>query len=197
VIGGSDLKNGMTILYNGAPHRIEYFQHVKPGKGSAFTRTKLRNLVTGSVIEYTFKAREDIETALVERKELEYLYREPSELHFMDPETYEQVAFPAGRCENIAPFLKENIRVTVTMYQDKMLDIALPNFVELKIVRTDPGFRGDTVTGGTKPATLEIGGVVQFPMFVNEGDVIQIDTRTAEYLSRVSRDSGNSQSQGA
>jgi elongation factor P len=185
VIGGSELKNGMTILYNGEPYRVEYFQHVKPGKGSAFTRTKLRNLATGAVLEYTFKAREDIETALVERKEIEYLYKDPQEVHFMDPETYDQIAYPTDRCKNVIPWLKENMRVTVTLFKDKMLDIAVPNFVELKVVETDPGLRGDTAQGGSKPAKLESGGVVTVPLFINEGDVIQIDTRTGEYLNRV------------
>jgi elongation factor P len=185
VIGGSDLKNGMTILYNGEPYRVEYFQHVKPGKGNAFTRTKLKNLTTGSVLEYTFKSREDIETAMVERKEMEYLYRDNAFYYFMDPDTYEQLPFATDRCKQIAPYLKENMLATVTMFQGKLLDIAVPTFVELKVAETDPGLRGDTATGGNKPATLETGGVVNVPLFVNEGDVIQIDTRTGEYLGRV------------
>lgn len=185
MIGGSDLKNGMTILFSGDPCRVEYFQHVKPGKGSAFTRTKLRNLVTGAVLEQTFKSRDNIETAMVERKELEYLYRDPNSFHFMDPENYEQIQFPAARCEHIAKYLKENMRVTVTMYKDALLDITVPNFVELKVAKTDPGLKGDTAAGGSKPAELETGGVVNVPLFVNEGDMIQIDTRTGEYLGRV------------
>jgi len=184
VIGGSDLKNGMTILYDGDVYRVEYFQHVKPGKGSAFTRTKLKNLETGAVIENTFKSKDNIETALVERKEMEYLYRDSSNYHFMNPETYDQVSFPAGRCEHIAPYLKENMRVTVTMYQDRVLDISVPNFVKLRVAKTDPGIKGDTAAGGSKPAELETGGVVNVPLFINEGDVIQIDTRTGEYLGR-------------
>jgi len=184
VIGGSDLKNGMTILYNGAPCRVEYFQHVKPGKGGAFTRTKLKNLATGAMLEYTFKARENIETALIERKEMEYLYRDASDLYFMDPESYEQLPFSAKRCKNIIPYLKENSRVTVVMYDDKVLDITVPNFVDLKIAKTDPGVKGDTAAGGSKPAELETGGIVNVPLFINEGDVIQIDTRTGEYLGR-------------
>ena len=186
MVGGSDLKNGMTILYNGEPYRVEYFQHVKPGKGSAFTRTKLRNLTTGSILEFTFKARDEIELATVERKEVEYLYKDPSFFYFMDPESYEQIQLPAKQCEKIAAYLKENMRVAVTTYKDRVLDIAVPNFVELKVAKTDPGFRGDTATGGSKPATLETGGVVTVPLFINEGDIIQIDTRTGEYLSRKS-----------
>ncbi|MFH1731949.1 MAG: elongation factor P [Planctomycetota bacterium] len=184
MIGGSELKNGMTILYNGDPCRVEYFQHVKPGKGSAFTRTKLRNLATGAVLEYTFKTRENIETALIERKEMEYLYRDGSDLYFMDPESYEQLPFSAKRCKNIIPYLKENMHVTVVMYEDKVLDITVPNFVDLKVAKTDPGVKGDTAAGGSKPAELETGGVVNVPLFINEGDVIQIDTRTGEYLGR-------------
>ena len=185
MIGGSDLKNGMTILYNGEVCRVEYFQHVKPGKGSAFTRTKLKNLITGAVVEFTFKARDEIEQATVDRKEFEYLYHDQANYYFMDPESYEQVPFPAERCTHIKPYLKENMHVIVLMYQDKLLDIAVPNFVELRVAKTDPGFKGDTATGGSKPAVLETGGVVTVPLFVNEGDVIQIDTRTGEYLSRV------------
>lgn len=185
MVGGSELKNGMTLLHNGQIWRVDYFQHVKPGKGSAFTRTKLKNLETGAVLEYTFKARDDIELAQVDRKELEYLYRDPANYHFMDPQSFEQTTLSANRCEHMGPFLKENMHVTALLYQDRLLDISLPNFVELKVVKTDPGLRGDTVTGGTKPATLETGGVVNVPLFVNEGDVIQIDTRTGEYLSRV------------
>ncbi len=185
MIGGSDLKNGMTILYSGGVYRVEYFQHVKPGKGSAFTRTKLKNMESGSVIEITFKSRDDIETASVERKDLESLYRDPVNYYFMDQKTYEQTSVPADRCSGIAPYLKENMLVTVTMYGDKLLDIAVPNFVELRIAKTDPGFKGDTATGGSKPAVLETGGVVTVPLFVSEGDLIQIDTRSGEYLGRV------------
>ena len=185
MIGGSDLRNGMTILYNGDPCRVEYFQHVKPGKGSAFTRTKLKNLATGSVLEYTFKARENIDLAQVTRKEMEYLYRDGSDLYFMDPESYEQTPFAASRCESILPYLKENMRVTLVMFEDRVLDITIPNFVELKVARTDPGLKGDTAAGGSKPAELETGGVVNVPLFINQGDVIQIDTRTGEYLGRV------------
>ena len=184
MIGGKDLKNGMTIIYNGAPYRVEYFQHVKPGKGGAFTRTKIRNLVTESVLEVTFKDRDEIETAMVERKELEFIYKDGSNFHFMDPETYEQIAFPAERCEKISTFLKENMRVTVTTFKEKVLDIAVQTFVELKVIKTDPGFKGDTVSGGSKQATLETGDGVNVPLFINEGDIIQIDTRTGEYLSR-------------
>lgn len=184
MIGGSDLKNGMTILYNGEPCRVEYFQHVKPGKGSAFTRTKLKSLASGAVLEYTFKAREDIQTALIERREMEYLYRDASNLYFMDPENYEQLPFAADRCKRIAPYLKENATVTVVMFEEKMLDITIPNFVNLTVARTDPGLKGDTAAGGSKPAELETGGVVNVPLFINEGDVIQVDTRTGDYLGR-------------
>jgi elongation factor P len=185
VIGGSDLKNGMTILHNGAVWRVDYFQHVKPGKGSAFTRTKLKNIESGVTLEYTFKSKEHIEPARVERKEAEYLYRDPSNLYFMDPESYEQFPFSAERCKHIAPYLKENMMVTVARHDDRVLDISIPNFVELKVAQTDPGLRGDTASGGSKPATLETGGVVNVPLFIEEGQVIQIDTRTGEYLGRV------------
>jgi elongation factor P len=184
VIGGSDLKNGMTIIHNGDVWRVEYFQHVKPGKGSAFTRTKLKNVSTGQVLEHTFKSKDNIEQAMVERSEMEYLYRDGNMLYFMDPETYEQTPFSAERCEHILPYLKENMNVTVAKHGDTVLDISIPNFVELAVAKTDPGLKGDTATGSTKPATLETGGVVNVPLFIEEGDVIQIDTRTGEYLSR-------------
>jgi len=185
VISGNDLRNGMTILHDGNVYRVEYFQHVKPGKGNAFTRTKLRNLENDSIIEHTFKAKDNIEQAMVERKEAEFLYQDGQAYYLMDPETYEQFPIPAERCEHIAPFLKENMRVTVTMHEGRVLDISLPNFVELEVAKTDPGVRGDTASGGSKPATLETGGVIQVPLFVEEGEVIQIDTRTGEYLKRV------------
>ncbi len=185
MIGGSDLKNGMTILHNGSVWRVDYFQHVKPGKGSAFTRTKLKNVETGNVLEYTFKSKDNIEQAHIERRDMEYLYRDGDSYYFMDPETYEQFPLSAERCKSIAPYLKENMMVTVVRYGDQVLDVSVPNFVELKVARTDPGLRGDTAAGGSKPATLESGGVVNVPLFIEEGDVIQIDTRTGEYLSRV------------
>jgi len=174
----------MTIIHNGSVWKVDYFQHVKPGKGSAFTRTKLKNIETGTVLEYTFKAREDIQTARVERKEMEYLYRDAANYYFMDPETYDQLPFPNERCQHIAPYLKENMLVTVTMHEDRLLDITVPTFVQLKVAKTDPGLKGDTASGGSKPATLETGGVVNVPLFINEGDLIQIDTRTGEYLGR-------------
>lgn len=184
MIGGNELKNGMTILHNGQVHRVEYFQHVKPGKGSAFTRTKLKNLETGAVLEHTFKAKDSIDTATVERKEMEYLYRDPTYYYFMDPETYEQLPFAAERCGRIAAYLKESTVVTVTMFQDRVLDISLPKLVELKVTKTDPGLKGNTATGGNKPAELETGAVVNVPLFVDQGDIIQIDTHTGEYLGR-------------
>ena len=185
MINGSDLKNGVTILHSGGVYRVEYFQHVKPGKGGAFTRTKLKNLATGAILEHTFKSKDNIETAMVERKEMEYLYRDASYCYFMDPKTYEQLQFPTDQCKHIAPFLKENTLITVARHGETLLEISLPNFVEIKIAKTDPGVKGDTATGGSKPALLETGGAVNVPLFVNEGDVIQIDTRTGGYLGRV------------
>ena len=184
MIGGSDLKNGMTILYNGEPCRVEYFQHVKPGKGSAFTRTKLKSLASGAVLEYTFKSREDIQTAQIKRKDMEFLYRDNSDLYFMDPETFEQIPYPINRCKDIAPFMKEGSTATLVIFEEKVLDITIPNFVELAVAKTDPGLKGDTAAGGSKPAELETGGVVNVPLFISEGEVIQIDTRTGEYLGR-------------
>lgn len=160
------------------------FQHVKPGKGSAFVRTKLKNIRTGGVIERTFRAGEKLPRAHMERKEMQYLYREGDAFVFMDNETYDQVSLTAEQMGDSVKYLKENINIYLLTHNGALMGIELPNSVELKVVSAAPGVRGDTATGATKAATLESGLVVQVPLFVEEGDVVRVDTRTGEYLER-------------
>jgi len=185
MISSNDLKNGMTIIVNGTVHQILWFHHRKPGKGPAFVKTKLRNLRTGAIIEHTFRAKEPVEQAIVERRQLEYLYRDGSGYVFMDPETYEQMPISAKLIEPLAKFLKENEQMGVTMYDGDVIEAALPPTVELKVAEAPPGNKGDTATGGTKPVTLETGAVINVPLFVEEGQMIRVDTRTGEYVTRV------------
>src|SRR5690554_5766626 len=161
------------------------FQHVKPGKGAAFVRTKLRNLKNGNIQEKTFRAGEKVPRAHVETRQMQYLYESGGEYTFMDNETYEQVSLPRERLEREVKFLKENMNVNLVIYKGETIGIQLPNTVELEVVETEPGIKGDTATGGSKPAKLETGLVVQVPFFINVGDVLRIDTRTGEYLERV------------
>lgn len=182
----NDLRSGMTILLGGKVHQVLEAQHIKPGKGGAFSRVKLKNLETGTIIDQTFRAAEKVEQAIVERKALEYLYRTGEQFVFMDPETYEQIHLSVDRVQRIVGFLKENTEVNVTMHAGQVIEISLPTFLVLEVAETDPGVRGDTATGGSKPAKLETGGVVKVPLFINVGDKVRIDTRTGEYLERVS-----------
>lgn len=184
MISPNELKTGMTILWNGAIQQIVDFQHVKPGKGNAFVRTRLKNLKTGQVIENIFKAKESIEQAIVERHIVQYLYKDASNMVFMDNNTYDQIEVPISSAEHLLPYLKENQEVTAVMYEGKVIDVTLPFTVELKVVSAPPGVRGDTAQGGSKPVEVETGATVTVPLFINEGDVIKIDTRTGEYLTR-------------
>jgi elongation factor P len=184
MVSTNEFKNGMTIIWNGQIHQIVEFQHVKPGKGHAFVRTRLKNLRTGQVIENIFKAKEDVEQAIVERHIVQYLYRDPSKLVFMDTNTYEQMEVPISAVEHLLPYLKENQEVTAVMCEGEVIDVALPYTVELTVVHAPPGVRGDTATGGTKSVEVETGATIQVPLFINEGDVIKVDTRTGEYLTR-------------
>jgi len=183
MVSTNDLKNGMTIIWNGQIHQIVEFQHVKPGKGHAFVRTKLKNLKTGQVIENIFKAKEDVEQAIIERRIVQYLYRDANNLVFMDNNTYEQIEVPISQTEHLLPYLKENEEVTAVMHEGEVIDVALPFTVELKVVSAPPGVKGDTAAGGTKPVKVETGATIQAPLFINEGDVIKVDTRTGEYLT--------------
>jgi len=181
----ADFRTGLKIELDGKPFTIIEFLHVKPGKGGAFVRTKLKNMITGQVLEKTFRAGEKVVPPNIQEKEMQYLYQDKDEFCFMDTETFDQVFLTVEQLKENRPFLKENTNVKVLIYNDRIMGIELPNFVDLKIVQTDPGIKGNTVTGGSKPATLESGAVIQVPLFVNIGDIIRVDTRSKEYIERV------------
>lgn len=185
MITTSDFRKGAKIEYKGDPFEIVDFQHVKMGRGGAIVRTKMKSLKTGSVFEDTFRSGEKFETPQLEEKEMQYLYAEGEMHYFMDNETFEQVPITTAQLGDVKKFLKENMTVKVLNYRDVPLTVELPTFVELLVAQTDPGFKGDTATGGTKPATLETGAVVKVPLHIVEGDRIKIDTRTSEYIERV------------
>jgi elongation factor P len=184
VISTNDLRTGLTIELDGDVFAVVEFLHVKPGKGSAFVRTKLKNVKTGAVLERTFRAGEKVPRAHVEFKGTQYLYNSGDEYFFMDTNTYEQITLRKEALGDGVKWLKEQMTVGLQMYQGQPIGVELPNFVELAVTETAPGFKGDTATGGGKPATLETGAVVQVPFFVNVGDVLKVDTRTGLYLSR-------------
>jgi len=175
----------MVLDYEGAYYQIVDFQHVKPGKGGAFVRTKLKNVRTGSVIDRTFRAGEKLAEARLERTPFQYLYSDGSSYHFMNTETFDQMAIPAERVESEKGYLKENLKVVMLMNGDDPISIEVPTFVELTVREADPGVRGDTASGGSKPATMETGLVVQVPLFIHVGDVLKIDTRTGQYVERM------------
>ncbi len=181
----NEFKRGLKVMLDGDPAAIIENEFVKPGKGQAFNRVKLRNLKTGRVIERTFKSGESIEAADVVETEMQYLYSDGESWHFMDPESFEQFAADEVVVADARPWLKEQDICTLTLWNGAPLSVTPPNHVTLKIVETEPGVRGDTATGGNKPATLETGAVVQVPLFVNEGELIKVDTRNGEYVSRV------------
>ncbi|MBP2016671.1 elongation factor P [Symbiobacterium terraclitae] len=184
MISVNDLRNGMTIEMDGTVYQVIEFLHVKPGKGAAFVRTKLKNVLTGGVIETTFRAGEKVPQANVERREYQYLYENQGNYVFMNTETYEQVELTRDQVGNAPNFLLENMMVQIATWNGRIIGVDLPNTVELRVVETEPGFKGDTATGTYKPAKLETGYVVQVPLFINVGDVLKIDTRTGEYLQR-------------
>jgi elongation factor P len=184
VVSTAEFKKGLKIQFDGAPYTIVDFQHVKPGKGGAFVRTKLKHMKLGRVIDNTFRAGEKVELVDFEEKHMQFLYRD-DRYNFMDTETYEQVSLSADEVGDAREYLRENTEVDVLYIAGSPTAVELPNFVELAIARTDPGVRGDTAQGGTKPATLETGAVVNVPLFLSEGDVVKVDTRTGEYLGRV------------
>ena len=183
-VSTAEFKKGLKIVYDDQPYVIVDFQHVKPGKGGAFIRTKLKHMRLGKVIDNTFRSGEKVELVDFEDKHMQFLYRD-DRYHFMDTETYEQVSLSADEVGDAREYLKENTEVEVLYIDGSPVTVELPNFVEIAIARTDPGVRGDTAQGGTKPATLETGAVVQVPLFLNEGDVVKVDTRTGQYLGRV------------
>lgn len=185
MISTNDLRTGVTVEIDGDVYMVVDFQHVKPGKGAAFVRTKIKNIKTGQVFERNFRAGEKLNRAMVERKTMQYLYSEGNVYYFMDTQTYEQIPLNEEQMGDAIKYLKENMEVMVMFYDGVSIGIELPTFVELEVTQTEPGFKGDTATGGSKPATLETGLTVQVPLFINIGDVIRVDTRTGEYLSRV------------
>lgn len=184
-ISTANFKNGMCIMYEGKRWVIVDFQHVKPGKGGAFVRTKLKELESGRVVEYTFRAGEKFDDVRIETKKMQYLYNDGDTFYFMDNSTYEQVELNADFVGDQAKWLKDNDEVEVLTADGEYMGVEPPMFVELEVTATDPGFKGDTVQGGSKPATLETGAVVQVPMFVESGDTLRIDTRDGRYITRV------------
>ena len=184
MVSAGDFRNGVTFEMDGNVLQIIEFQHVKPGKGAAFVRAKVRNVITGSVIERTFNPSEKYPTAFVERKEMSYSYNDGDLYYFMDPESYELVPINESELSDNFKFVKENMVCRILSYKGKVFGVEPPNFVELQVTQTDPGFKGDTATNTTKPATLETGAEVKVPLFIDEGEMIQIDTRTGEYMGR-------------
>ncbi len=178
-------RNGFTMRLDGGLFSIVEFQHVKPGKGGAFVRTRLKNLSTGSVIDRTFRSGDKVDEIRLEKREMQFLYSDTGTFHFMDSETYEQVGLDADLLADSAGLLQENETAYVMVVEGKPIGVELPNFVQLKVTHTEPGVKGDTATGAVKPATLETGAVVSVPLFVNRGDTLKIDTRTGDYVERV------------
>jgi len=180
----NEIKSGVTILVDGEVYVVIETQHVKPGKGAAFVRAKLRNLKNSNIQEKTFRGDEKIEEAFVEEKKLQYLYASGKMYHFMDQENFEEIAISEDNIGDKKKFLKDNLEVSGYFYKNETLNINLPNFIEFKIIHTEPGIKGDTAKSGTKPAQIETGATVQVPLFINSGDAIKVDTRTGEYIER-------------
>lgn len=184
MITAGDFRNGVTFEEEGNVLQVVEFQHVKPGKGAAFVRTKVRNVITGSVVEKTYNPTAKFPTAFVERKDMEYSYTDGDLYYFMDPETYEQIPVNPSDLSDNFKFVKENMVCKILSYKGKVFGVEPPFFVDLEVTQTDPGFKGDTATNATKPATLETGAEIKVPLFIEEGDKIRIDTRTGEYMER-------------
>ena len=181
----AEFKKGLKIEIDGSPLTIVDFQHVKPGKGGAFVRTKLKNLLTGRVVDQTFRSGERVKKPDLVEKEMQYLYRDGDRYCLMDNETYEQIMLTAEQVGDAVLFLTENMNLQVLIFNQQPVAVDLPNFVQLTVAQAEPGLRGDTATGGTKPATLESGAVIQVPLFINEGDRLKVDTRSGSYIERV------------
>ena len=184
MVTAGDFRNGVTFEMDGNVYSIIEFQHVKPGKGAAFVRTKIRNVISGAVTEKTFNPNDKFPTAFIERKDMEYLYNDGDLYYFMDNETYEQTPISPSILGDNFKFVKENMVCKVLSYKGNVFGVDPPNFVELQVTQTDPGFKGDTATNATKPATLETGAEIKVPLFIDEGEMIRIDTRTGEYMER-------------
>lgn len=184
MISAGEFRNGVTFELDGNVYQVIEFQHVKPGKGAAFVRTKIRNVISGGVVERTFSPTDKMPKAHIERKDMEYLYNDGDLYYFMDPETYEQIPIGIDKLGDALKFVKENMQVKILSFKGNIFGVEPPNFVELVVTDTEPGFAGNTAQGATKPATLETGAQVQVPLFINQGETIRIDTRTGEYMSR-------------
>ncbi len=184
MISSNDLRPGVSVEIDGAPYKVIEFLHVKPGKGAAFVRTKLKNMQTGNVVEKTFRAGEMLPAATIEKVNMQYLYAEGDNFVFMDMETYEQAPLSAAQIGSAVKYLKENMEVAILRWKGQVIDVELPNTVVLEVVETDPGVKGDTATGGTKPAKLETGAEIQVPLFIKVGERVRVDTRTDTYIGR-------------
>lgn len=185
MVSAGDFRNGLTIEYDGGVYQVIEFQHVKPGKGAAFVRTKLKNIKSSGVVEKSFRPTEKFENAHIERKDMQYLYSDSGMYNFMDTETFDQIALSEDQIGDSLKFVKENEMVKILSHNGEVFAIEPPLFVELEVTETEPGIKGDTATGATKPSMVETGANVLVPLFVNQGDIIQIDTRTGEYMKRV------------
>ena len=181
----SDIRKGLKILHNGEPYVVVDFQFVKPGKGNAFTRTKIKNLITGAVLDVTYRSGEKLEPADCEERDMQFLYQDGNKYVFMDMNTYEQVFIDEEVLGEAKNFLKDNLDVKVLFFEDRPIGVELPTFVELEVVKCEAGVKGDTATGATKPATLSTGYQINVPLFIEEGDWVKVDTRTGEYVERV------------
>ena len=184
MISAGDFRNGATFDMDGNVYQIIEFQHVKPGKGAAFVRTKIKNVISGAVIERTFSPTDKFPTAFIERKDMQYLYNDGDLYYFMDNESYETIPINADKLSDNFKFVKENTDCRILSYKGVVFGVEPPVFLELQVTKTDPGFKGDTATNASKPATLETGAEIRVPLFINEGDMIRVDTRTGEYLER-------------
>jgi len=185
VISTSDFRKGLKLEFKGDPYEIIDFQHVKMGRGGANVKTKMKNLKTGGVVEETIRSGEKFPTPELEEKKMQFLYMQDGQYYFMDQETFEQLPLTSEQLGDAKLFLKENIEVKILNYKGMPLNVELPTFIELVIAQTDPGYKGDTASGGGKPATLETGAVIRVPFHINEGDTVKVDTRTSEYIERV------------
>lgn len=184
MISAGDFRNGVTFEMEGNVYQIVEFQHVKPGKGAAFVRTKIKNVITGAVVEKTFRPTEKMEKAHIERKDMDFSYEDGGLYYFMDLETYETIPISAEQVGDALKFVKENMTCKILSYKGNVFGIEPPTFVELEVTETEPGVKGDTATGATKPATLETGATIMVPLFINQNDMIRVDTRTGEYMER-------------
>ena len=186
IVSTAEFRKGLKILIDNEPFVIVEFQHVKPGKGGAFVKTRIKSLVTGNVLDRTFRSGDKVELPDVEERAMQYLYREGDQYHFMDTSSYDQIFVPATNLGDAVNYVKENLVITLSFYKGEAIGVVLPNFVDLKIINTEPGIKGDTAQNATKPAALESGYTLQVPLFVEEGEVVKIDTRTGQYIERES-----------